>query len=133
MKCESYQNSKCRSCELLDKSYIETIELKEKKLKSLFLDYDHLVKPSVILEKNAAGSRTKAKLAVFSNDGEICFGFYNKNSVAQKLESCPLHADGINELLSPLKEILKKFKIIPYDIKEKKGELKYLLISKSSS
>lgn len=133
MKCESYQNSSCRSCELLDKSYGETILLKEKKLKSLFLGNDHLIKPSVIHEKDTNGSRTKAKFAAFSVDGEIYFGFYNKDGVAQKLESCPLHADGINDLLSPLKEILKKFKIIPYDIKEKKGELKYILISKSTS
>lgn len=133
MKCDSFQNLNCRSCELLDKSYEETLHLKEKKLKEFFPQCEDLIRPSIYLEKDAIKSRTKAKLAVFLLNEKIHFGFYNKDGIPQKLESCPLHSSGINELLIPIKDILEKFKIVPYSVKEKKGELKYVLISKSSS
>lgn len=131
MKCSYFQNSHCSSCELLDKSYEETIHLKESELKKLFPHHVDKLRESVTLTSEASGSRFKAKLAVFNVDDQLTFGFYNKDGTPLELEVCPLHAKGINELLPLLKEVLKKHQIIPYDLKTKKGELKYVLISKS--
>ncbi|MGZ3787410.1 MAG: methyltransferase [Bacteriovorax sp.] len=133
MKCDFFQNAHCLSCELLDKSYAETLLLKEAHLKNLFPDEIPKFKSSVTLEAGATGSRSKAKFAVFSHNNEITFGFYNKEGIPKELETCPLHAQGINELLPHLKDILKRYQIIPYDLKTKTGELKYLLVSKSEN
>ena len=133
MKCSDFERTYCTSCNLLNLSYQETIVLKEKKLDSLF--YEDLLKrrASVSLVQTARESRTKAKFAVFSRNDEIEFGFYSADGVAKRLEDCPLHANGINQILNSIKGILKKYKITSYDIATKKGELKYLLISKSDS
>ncbi len=132
MKCSFFLNSECNSCELLDKSYEETISLKVGELKKLFPGETEKLKAPVTLSSGCAGSRSKAKLAVFNLDGEMHFGFYSKDGAPKLLESCPLHSEGINELLPLLKDILKKYQITPYDLRTKKGEIKYILISKST-
>ncbi|MDD4974047.1 MAG: 23S rRNA (uracil(1939)-C(5))-methyltransferase RlmD [Bacteriovorax sp.] len=133
MKCSYFLQSHCRSCNLLDKSYADTLLLKEDELKKLFPHNDILLKPTVGLIHGATESRSKAKFAVFTQENELTFGFYHSDGTPRELELCPLHADGINLLLPGLREILKKYKINPYDLKTKTGELKYLLLSKSGS
>jgi 23S rRNA (uracil747-C5)-methyltransferase len=89
-------------------------------------------KDPVTLENDCSGSRSKAKFAVFYEGDQITFGFTTKEGSGKALETCPLHFAGINDLLPVLKNLLNKYQIIPYDLKTKRGELKYLLISKSS-
>jgi 23S rRNA (uracil747-C5)-methyltransferase len=131
MKCDYFKNNKCSSCNLLEKSYSESLLIKEAELKALFPHHVSLMKPTVELSGEISGSRNKAKLAVFSHDNKLTFGFYQQDGVSRELEKCPLHAEGINAFLPNIREILNKHKIIPYDIKLKTGELKYLLISTS--
>ncbi|MDH5612500.1 MAG: 23S rRNA (uracil(1939)-C(5))-methyltransferase RlmD [Gammaproteobacteria bacterium] len=130
MQCTYFLQSQCTSCHLLDKSYPETLAYKEEKLKNLFPDQVDCFKPTIGLG-NVEKSRSKAKFSVFMQNGEITFGLTNAQGQYQELEHCPLHAQGVNELLPILKAALVKYKIIPYDIKNKKGELKFVLITKS--
>jgi 23S rRNA (uracil747-C5)-methyltransferase len=132
MKCSYFSQSYCRSCNLLDKSYAITLSTKEAALKELFPQEYILFKPTIGLNNDAIGTRNKAKLAVFTQHNEITFGFYHSDGTPTELEECPLHAEGINTFLPNIRQILKKHHITPYDIKTKTGELKYLLISKSS-
>lgn len=135
MKCSYFHHSQCKSCNLLDKSYAETIAQKEIVLKELFSQHSFHLRPTVGLETSVAGSRSKAKFSTFvlSGKDELTFGITNSTSNSTELEHCPLHAEGINEILPALKTILAAHKIEAYDLKTKKGELKYLLISKSSN
>jgi 23S rRNA (uracil747-C5)-methyltransferase len=66
-------------------------------------------------------------------NSEIQFGFYDSGIQFKKLENCPLQANPINTCLPLLKKILAEYKIIPYDLKSKIGELKYVLITYSKS
>ncbi len=130
MDCHWFKTNHCRSCTLLDLSYAESIALKEKKLHELFSGTKLELLPTVGLA-NVEGSRNKAKLAVFGELDHIQFGFYDSTLQFRDLEECPLHMDGMNELLPLLKKELREFKIPPYSLKDKKGELKYLILSKS--
>jgi 23S rRNA (uracil747-C5)-methyltransferase len=132
MKCSFFESFHCRSCELLDQSYESTIEKKLDELKKLFPQKTYQLKTPVTL-KQVEHSRSKAKLAVFSENDEITFGFFSKEGTPKALEHCPLHVEGINELLPVLKTFLVEQKIIPYDLKTKRGELKYVLITKSEN
>lgn len=131
MKCTYFEKKKCGSCDLLDHSYLETLRLKEHELKTLFPQHLSIMKPTIGLKGDIAGSRNKAKLAVFSSDNKLTFGFYQRDGSHRELENCPLHAKGINALLPAVRDILNHYKIIPYDLNTQKGELKYLLISTS--
>ena len=131
MDCHWFNINHCRSCELLDRSYAETLTLKEEKLKSLFPGVTRFLKPTVGLKDKVSGSRNKAKLAAFAADAsDIQFGFYDGQLNFKGLESCPLHMQGLNELLPVLKKKLLEYNILPYSLIEKKGELKYLILSK---
>lgn len=130
MKCTYFLQSQCRSCNLLDKSYAETLNIKEEILKELFPNQSHKLKSTVGLSE-VTGSRSKAKFAVFLQNDEVTFGVTSSEGVHRELESCGLHASGINALLGAIKIVLKKYQIVPYDIKTKRGELKFLLVSKS--
>ena len=133
MDCHWFKTSHCRSCELLDRSYFETIALKEKILIDLFRDYNLFQKETVGLDDQVENSRNKAKFAVNGDNTDIQFGFYDGQLNFKKLEECPLHMKGLNKILPLLKSKLLEYKIYPYSLKEKKGELKYVILSKSQS
>lgn len=133
MDCHWFNTNHCRSCELLDRSYADTILLKEKKLAELFTGHNLFLKETVGLNNKIENSRNKAKLAMFGDSTDIQFGFYDSQLNFKKLEECPLHMEGLNDLLPVLKSKLLEFKIIPYSLTEKKGELKYVILSKSQS
>lgn len=134
MDCHWFNINHCRSCELLDKSYAETLLLKEEKLLKLFPGVSAFLRPTIGIKDHIAGSRNKAKLAAYAkNPDDLQFGFYDSNLKFSELESCPLHMKGLNELLPVLKKKLLEFKILPYSLTDKKGELKYLILSKSES
>lgn len=134
MDCHWFKTNHCRSCELLDHNYEETLVLKEQKLTVLFPDVIKILRPTVGLKGQVSGSRNKAKLATYAaNSEDLQFGFYDGHLNFLALESCPLHMPGLNEILPILKLKLLEYKILPYSLIEKKGELKYLIISKSES
>ncbi len=133
MKCHDFLHKHCQSCSLLALEYSETIKVKEAQLKELFPDEVDKIQESVICSDGAEGTRNKAKLAVAAILGEIQFGFYDQGIQFKKLENCPLHSESINNILPIIKTKLTEYKIIPYDINSKKGELKYILITYSKS
>lgn len=133
MKCQHFVQKHCISCDLLSHDYLSSIKIKEQTLVRLFPEYLANIKAPVICHPRADGSRNKAKLAVAIIQNEIEFGFYDKNIQFKQLEDCPLHAPAINNILADLKQQISTHKIPPYDLSNKKGELKYLLITYSES
>lgn len=133
MKCHDFLQKHCLSCDLLSYEYLTTIKMKEEKLLNLFPLAKDKILPSIFEEKKTIGSRNKAKLSVVLIDGEIQFGFMDSDTQFKKLENCPLHAFAINDSLSLIKKLLLEFKIFPYDLQNKSGELKFILITYSES
>lgn len=130
MKCLYFQSAHCRSCTLLNKSYESTLEQKKSHLAGLFPEHHHKIQ-NVIALGAVEGSRVKAKLAAFSVNGEMRFGFYDSAGNPKELETCPLHDIRLNALLPALKNFLNACNVVSYDLKTKKGELKYVLLSSS--
>lgn len=132
MKCHHFLKKHCQSCDLLARDYPSGITSKKQVLADLFPEHLQKIKPAVIC-RAADGSRNKAKLAVAGIQDKIEFGFYDAKMQFKKLEDCPLHAPAINEVLIELKKLLSAYQIIPYDLRSKRGELKYVLITYSKS
>jgi len=130
MKCHWFDSHHCNSCGLMNLSYSESLNKKEQELLNLFYKKP-LNLQKTIESKPVFGSRNKAKLAVRGRAQDIEFGFYDSELNFKKLEECPLHLEGINDLLPELTTSFKKYNIVPYDLHLKKGELKYVIISKS--
>jgi 23S rRNA (uracil747-C5)-methyltransferase len=134
MKCHDFLQHHCQSCELLSLDYSSSIRTKEEFLAKLFPLHLDKVKTSVTCpNSHTEETRNKAKLSVALVNSEIQFGFYDSGIQFKKLENCPLQANPINACLPLLKKLLAEYKIIPYEIKSKTGELKYVLITHSKS
>lgn len=130
MKCHYFQSAHCRSCTLLDKSYEQTLAFKKEHLESLFPAFREKI-TSLYGVSDAAGSRNKAKLAVFDRGEELTFGLIDQHGQAVELENCPLHDSRLNNLLPALKTFLNEALVPAYNIQTKKGEIKYILLSSS--
>jgi 23S rRNA (uracil747-C5)-methyltransferase len=130
MKCHWFETLHCTSCDFLDKPYLVGLKEKENQLLNFFPDDPLYLKPTIGLNDESSPSRNKMKLAVKENNGDIEFGFYTSEMIFKNLERCPLHLSGLNDLLIPLKKLLNEFKIIPYSLEQKKGELKYVIVTK---
>lgn len=55
-------------------------------------------------------------------------GFVESTHEVTDISQCPLHTKLISEAISFLKELIIDFKLTPYDITQRSGELKYLLL-----
>ena len=114
MKCDYFINNICRSCSLLDQSYDQSLDVKEQKLKSLFVNYQYELLATQSLNNNIEQSRTKLKLAAFNQGQEVAFGIVDSKGKPTKLHHCPLHANSLNNLLLEIAPLLKKYSIPAY-------------------
>jgi 23S rRNA (uracil747-C5)-methyltransferase len=133
MDCTKFKNHECRSCDLLDMTYQDSLFKKEQELLKLFEHNPLSLEKTVGLKNPHLPSRNKMKLAVNEKDGELTFGFYKSDMSFVELENCPLHLDGLNSLIPLLKKALKEFRIPAYQLKTQSGELKYVIISQTKS
>lgn len=100
----------CQSCGLIDLSKEEYLTKKKG-------NFD------LVIPKNPFHGRNKAKFVISGTIEEPIIGLSDK-----ELVECPLHMPAITEVALQLKSLIKLIKLVPYDIKNKKGELKYILI-----
>lgn len=133
MECKAYNEFRCRSCQYLDRSYAASLKSKEEHLFSLFPKETLQGYEAPFFLNEVKHSRNKAKLSVALVNNEIDFGLYSREQIFTKLEDCPLHLMGMNDFLISLKPLLHDFKIVPYDLKTRTGELKYVILTKSES
>ena len=131
MDCTKFKNHECRSCDLLEMTYQETLRHKERELSNLFADHTLSLQKTIGLKNPHLPSRNKMKLAVSDHQGEMTFGFYKSDMSFVELENCPLHLEGLNSLLPVLKNGLKEFHIPAYQLKTQTGELKYVIVSQT--
>ncbi len=136
LHCEYYLKKVCTSCELIEVSYSEQIRKKEGSLLASLKPL--LVTETVILptvRSEISGFRNKAKFAVTGTASDPIIGLTGSGDLDQGREilNCPIHHSRINEVITKLPELLKLMKLTPYQIKEKRGELKGIIAFYSES
>lgn len=77
-------------------------------------------------------SRTKAKLAVSGTAEEPIIGLIDETLNGKELLDCPLHLPIISRLSYVLKQLITKYRLTPYSIPERRGELKSLIINSTA-
>ena len=76
-------------------------------------------------------SRTKAKMSVTGTVEAPCIGILDNLLQGQELLDCPLHVPLINRTLTEIATLIPEFKLFPYDIGKRTGELKSLILKAS--
>lgn len=132
LKCRAYSEQRCRSCTTIEVDYENGLAQKILKLKDLFpqLDLSEAIKNSEIVEY-----RNKAKFIIAGSLKNPVVGIPSPTDkfMASELLDCPIHEKELNEVALFIKSRISEFLLTPYDLRTKKGEFKYLIITQSFS
>lgn len=131
MHCSFYENNQCRSCAWLDQSYPEQLRRKEAHLNSLLAEFSppplHTTAHS-----ETAGFRDKAKMVALGSAESPKLGIINHRGQAIDLCNCPLYSKDMQKLLGELENWLGQLRIAPYQVNNRQGELKFVLLNRNN-
>lgn len=131
MHCPLFDQQRCFSCSSISQPYSVQIEQKDHVIKTLF----PMVQPQQWLmpvTSNAIACRNKAKMVVLGAAHQPLLGIINANDEAVSLVQCPLYPEDMRHLLAELENWIRISGIPPYNIAKKRGELKFILLTRSA-
>ena len=129
--------NKCGGCSLQHLEYQKSGSIKKDILIEALNRYSGLnprsfeiFEPNIM--NNPIGYRFKATLPLRQGEHGVVWGLYAPNSEKFiRVKECLVHAPIINEVANSVCEILSKLNINAYDLKNKKGYVRYLIIRSS--
>lgn len=130
LNCPYFDNQHCLSCGLLSLESGQRKESKHRIFKQTFKDHLNttVTTRSIFFPKTAFPSRNKAKFSVAGTLESPIIGLLDQDLKGKELLNCPLHKGSINALLPTLLKSINKYKVLPYDIETRSGELKGLIL-----
>ena len=134
LQCDYFDAHRCRSCSLLELPVEKRRTSKYEafvKLAKETLGNDTKVR-ELETPDSVFPSRGRAKLSVSGSIDEPVIGLLDENFDGIELCSCPLHFPEINEVLSGLPRFISEYRLPPYSVKERKGELKGIIVRAST-
>ncbi|MGF1723986.1 23S rRNA (uracil(747)-C(5))-methyltransferase RlmC [Photobacterium nomapromontoriensis] len=133
MQCPFYIQQQCQSCEYSGVPYQQQIMQKDKALNVLFSDrMPDEWRDAVTSDE--IGCRNKAKMVVLGAAHAPILGAdiqKDGQSIPVSLVHCPLYPEDMQALLAYLQDWIRIAGIPPYNKVKKKGELKYILLTRS--
>lgn len=131
--CSYYNENLCKSCDLITLDYPAQISHKEKTLRDSLDDFKTMdFLPSV--HSPPLHFRNKVKLVVTGTVESPVIGLWGEEDldIGRELLNCPIQLKEINSALPMIKEFITLAKVSPYQIANRKGELKGLILFHSS-
>ncbi len=128
MRCHYYDAGRCRSCTDLMTPYPQQVTAKEHAVRDLLPEVGTWL-PTVTGPE--AGFRNKAKLVVGGTVEEPTLGILGPDQDGVDLRTCPLYSHRMHALLPTLAGLVTRAGLTPYDVRERRGELKHLLVTES--
>lgn len=130
MQCAHFAAGRCQSCQWLDKPYQTQVALKQQQLLQLLAPLQPFeLLPAV--ESAEQQFRYKAKMVVQGSSQTPLLGIVNADGQAIDLADCPLYPADFAPVFSALKHFIRLAKLQPYQVVERRGELKFILLSQS--
>lgn len=131
MHCALYDANRCRSCQWLEKPYIQQLTDKQSWLEQLLADQPVAQWLPPITSPQQA-FRNKAKMVVSGSVERPVFGMVQRDGEAVDLCDCPLYPASFQPVFAALRPFIARAGLTPYNVARKRGELKYLLLTGSS-
>ncbi len=127
--------SSCGGCCYQQLSYSAQLEYKTKKVKDAFLKFAKLtakVEPCIGMS-DPYFYRNKIQMPIgLSQKGRIITGFYKeKTHEIVPVDKCYIENEQAEDVLTTIKDLMKKFKILPYNEDTRKGVIRHILIRTS--
>ncbi len=130
--CAYFDRGQCRSCDWITLEYSEQIERKQRRVRESLAFFDRFeLEPTVSSARQ--GFRNRAKMAVTGTVEAPTIGLTGDLHQQQPLDegrellSCPIHHPRLNELMAALPSFITTYRLIPYQIESRRGELKGLI------
>lgn len=126
--CSHFNQRRCGSCQWIESAYPSQLERKEKTIREALAFLG-----SVPLEKSVGspteGFRNRAKMTVTGALENPVIGLQGESDLdeGRELLDCPIHHPKLNEMLALLPELIRDYRLSPYKIRERRGELKGLI------
>lgn len=130
LHCPHFTESHCQSCRWIDLEYPDQLAAKQQHLHSLLAEQPvaEWLPPVPSAEQ---GFRNKAKMIALGAAHAPILGILSAKGDAVRLTDCALYPSDMQQLLKRLERWVQQAGLPPYNIKKAKGELKYLLLSRS--
>lgn len=131
MHCALYDAGRCRSCQWLEKPYLQQVSDKQARLAQLLaaMPVSDWRLPVTSAEQ---GFRNKAKMVVSGSVERPVFGLVAPDGDPVDLCACPLYPASFAPVFALLKPFIARAGLTPYSVTRRRGELKFLLLTESS-
>ena len=134
MRCDYYASGRCRSCSELWSPYSDQLRRKELHCRSIL---GGIGSPSSVEWLPAVPSapsrfRNKAKMVVSGSARAPLLGILDAEQRGVDLTGCPLYPDALTASFPPITEFITCAGLPPYDVRGRRGELKYVLVTWAS-
>lgn len=130
MDCSYFDAGVCRSCTLMGVPYAEQLAGKDRHSRELLAPYGDAVWLSPVASAES-GYRNKAKMVVSGTVDAPTIGILDEAGRGVDLRECGICAPGVRAALPVLAGFVTRARIEPYSVPERRGELKYVLVTLS--
>ena len=131
LDCSHFDAGRCRSCTLLETPYAAQLAGKQASVESLLAPVAPGIEWLPPVPSAQAGFRNKAKMVVAGTVEEPSLGILGPSGEGVDLRDCALHTPGIVAALPVLARFVTLAGLTPYDVAERRGELKHVLVTES--
>jgi 23S rRNA (uracil747-C5)-methyltransferase len=130
MDCSYFAAGVCRSCTLMGMPYSEQLARKERSARELLAPFGAAAwLPAVA--SSESGYRNKAKMVVGGTLEQPTIGILDERGHGVDLRECGICAPGVRAALPVLARFVTRARLVPYSVPERRGELKYVLVTLS--
>ncbi|CAI3802460.1 23S rRNA (uracil(747)-C(5))-methyltransferase RlmC [Rheinheimera sp. MM224] len=129
MNCVEFLAGRCNSCNQLAVPYATQLEQKQQQLALLMAPFAEAELLPVVASEEQ-GFRTKAKMVVSGTKDQPVLGILNGQTPVD-LSVCPLYPAAFAPAFALIKSFIQRAGLTPYQLEQKQGELKLILLSQS--
>ncbi len=135
MECLAYDSGRCRSCTLIETPYARQVASKQDTLERLLLetlgDRALAIDWMAPMVGSESGFRTKAKMVVAGTIDAPTVGILDPDGHGIDLRDCPLYDPALTAAFPALARFVTEAGLQPYSVPERRGELKYIIVTVS--
>jgi len=128
LSCHYYDQAICRSCSQITVDYGQQCQSKQAKVEATLKDFTD-IEWLPLVESHLGAFRNKAKMVVSGHWQAPILGILTREFQAHDLVNCPLYPHELQTAFSIIREWIRQTQLMPYNVLERRGELKYLIIS----
>ena len=137
MQCDYFDRGECRSCTLMGQFHGDQVLDKELRTRELLHDaVEAAGGPGTVewlppITSPESGYRNKAKMVVGGTVQRPTVGILDERQRGVDLRHCGICTPGTQRALPVLADFVAYAGLIPYDVRQRRGELKYVLVTES--